>query len=337
MHRLRTRPTRAPSSGQTPCAVLPHTERTVCTSVPPAEILESRHSTLNPESRTLNPPSSGFTLVEVLVVITIIGMLVGLLLPAVQSAREAARRMQCGNNLKQIGLGILGYENTHQVFPPAYTRVPAHNMLAFILPYVEQQAVYQQYHFDKNWSAAENKTARQTDIALFVCPSAPGSRKHVTDYATCEDFMPAPKSALLASGQVSPRSEWENLFRPKQLPHFPNAQPTHVADVTDGLSNTFMLFEDGGRPFEYEGGQRTGRTDVTGSQWADDEAEIWVHDVCDGIRVVNCNNNNEIYSFHPGGCNFLYGDGSVRFHPETMPTETFVSLFTRAAGDIVSF
>lgn len=276
---------------------------------------------------------SGFTLVELLVVITIIGVLTALLLPAVQSAREAARRLECLNHLKQIGLAIHGYEGSHGVFPPAYTRQPQHFMLTYILPYADQRPVFDRYRFDRNWNASENRLARETEIGLFRCPSAPGGRRFTTDYTTCEDFGPAAQSALRAAG-VAPRSNWENIFRPKRLPDYPNAQPCRVADVTDGLSNTFMLFEDGGRPYEYRLGRATGRNDVTGAPWADDEAEIWVHDVCGSTQTINCSNNNEIYSFHPGGANFLFGDGSARFLSQTLAAETFVSLFTRAAGDL---
>ncbi len=277
---------------------------------------------------------SGFTLVELLVVVGIVGMLAALLLPAVQAAREAARRMHCSNNLKQIGLGIHLYEQSHRLFPPAYCRVPCHFMLTYILPYVEQQPVYDRYHFDSSWSAAVNKSAVDTHIALFVCPSAPGGRQWVTDYTTCEDIW---ARTLLRDSGVPDRSNWENLFRSKLLPEYPNARPCGITDVTDGLSNTFMLFEDGGRPELWVGGARGDPSVVvSGSRWADDEAEIWVQHLCDGIRIMNCSNDNEIYSFHPGGCNFLYGDGHVRFHPQTMDADTFVSLFTRAAGDIVS-
>ena len=283
---------------------------------------------------------SGFTLVEVLVAIAIIGMLVAVLLPAVQAAREAARRAQCSSHLRQLGLAILQYENTNRVFPPAYARVPRHNMLTFILPYVEQDAVQDLYDFTRHWSAIDNRPATQTDIAVFVCPSAPGGRENVTDYATCEDFMPVAKSILTAHG-VPSRSNWEGLFRGKLLPYYPNARPTRMADVTDGLSNTFMLFEDAGRPQKWVAGRR-GDPDaspvepISGSRWADDEAEFWIHSVCGTTQVINCSNANEIYAFHPGGANFLYGDGSVHFHPETMEADAFVSLFTRAAGDIAA-
>jgi prepilin-type processing-associated H-X9-DG protein len=110
--------------------------------------------------------------------------------------------------------------------------------------------------------------------------------------------------------------------------------------VRDGLSNTFMLFECSGRPLKYlENGRRgdpdtTPKEPISGAEWASAEAEFWIHEVCHGSQFFNCNNHNEIYSLHPGGANFLYGDGSVHFHSETIEPEAFVSLFTRAAGDV---
>jgi prepilin-type N-terminal cleavage/methylation domain-containing protein len=281
---------------------------------------------------------AGFTLVELLVVVAIVGVLVAMLLPAVQAARESARRMQCASHMRQIGLGILAYEQVHRVFPPAYCREPRHFMLTFILPYVEQRELGSRYQFDLNWSAVANRPATQADIELFACPSAPGDREWITDYCTCEDFLPVAKSKLMNSGQVPPRSSWENLFRARLMPKYPNARTSRMADVTDGLSNTFMLFEDGGRPQKWVGRKRgdpdvAPKEPITGARWADDEAEIWVQDVCNGLQMMNCTNANEIYSFHPGGCNFLYGDDTVRFHTEQIDADTFVSLFTRAAGD----
>jgi prepilin-type N-terminal cleavage/methylation domain-containing protein/prepilin-type processing-associated H-X9-DG protein len=287
-----------------------------------------------PQSSLCARRSAGFTLVELLVVIAIIGVLVALMLPAVQAAREAARRMQCDNNLKQIGLAIHNYEGTHRVFPPAYWRRPGHNMLAFILPYIEQRAVHSVYRWDIDWDDPANVPATRVKIDVFVCPSAPSGRNYVSDYATCE-YIPNTQGRrdLIASGSLTVRSEWDGLFE-KGDPGEDFAPTNPVAVVRDGLSNTFMLFEDGGRPREYEHGKPTDRTNVTGARWADPAAEFWVHLLC-GAQIVNCTNNNEIYSFHPGGANFLYGDGSVRFHPETIDPETFVSLFTRSAGDVV--
>jgi len=270
-----------------------------------------------------------FTLVELLVVITIIGILIALLLPAVQAAREAARRTQCTNDLKQLGLAILNYEAAFGVFPPPYTRDPGHNMLAFILPQLEQQAVYDRYDFKKNWSNVDNRPATQVDLAVLVCPSASRGRRWITDYATCEYLYSSARSPLLARGEITARTNWNGLFQPS------GDGPTCVADVRDGLSNTFMLFEDGGRPERWVAAQQIASSGITGARWADEDAEFWIHDLC-GSAMMNCNNNNEIYSFHPGGCNFLYGDGSVHFHPQSLAAETFVSLFTRAARDVGS-
>ena len=284
--------------------------------------------------------SAGFTLVELLVVLAIIGILIALLLPAVQAVREAARRMQCQNHLKQIGLGILNYESVHRVFPMPKTEDPDHNLLAFLLPYVEQQAIYDQYDWNSNWSSIKNRPARQNDIETFLCPSAPSNRVcrnrqyYATDYATCEHIAGSVSGPLVAAGVIKDRRSWYNLFQPYW------EGPSRSASVRDGMSNTFMLFECSGRPWKYlEHGRRgdpeaTPKEPISGADWADSDAEFWIHEVCHGSQFFNCSNRNEIYSFHPDGANFLYGDGSVRFHSQTMEAEAFVSRFTRAAGDV---
>ncbi|NLS94191.1 MAG: DUF1559 domain-containing protein [Planctomycetaceae bacterium] len=283
---------------------------------------------------------SAFTLVELLVVIAIIGVLIALLLPAVQAAREAARRMQCKNHLKQIGLAILNYESVHRVLPMPKTEDPDHNLLTFLLPYLEQQAIYDRYDWNTNWSSTKNRPARENEIATFLCPTAPadrtcGNRRYfATDYATCENIDRSISRPLVAAGVISDRGNWYNLFQPF------GEGPSTVAAVRDGLSNTFMLFECSGRPLKYLQHGRRGDPDaspkepISGAEWASSDAEFWIHEVCNGSQMFNCSNRNEIYSFHPGGANFLYGDGTVHFHSETIDAETFVSLFTRAAGDV---
>lgn len=281
-----------------------------------------------------------FTLVEVLVVVAVVGLLAALLLPAVQAARESARRITCANHLRQIGLAIINYEHSHRAYPPPSTSGPRHNMLTFVLPYLEQQAVYERYDFDEDWDAPVNRPARQVHIAVFVCPSAPGNRVcrgrsyYVTDYATCEYIRNnANRQRLIAEGHIRPRSDWDNLFA---RPSLGVARPAHV---TDGLSNTLMLFEVAGRPKKWIAG-RPGDPDATpaepisGADWADRDAGIWIDRSCGAAQLFNCDNMNEIYAFHPGGANFLYGDGTVRFHAETIDADVFVSLFTRAAGDL---
>ena len=291
------------------------------------------------------PRRRAFTLVELLVVIAIIGILIALLLPAVQAAREAARRMRCSNNLKQIGLAILNYENGLRSFPPPKLIDPDHNLMTFLLPYLELENVQKKYDFSADWDSAKNKEAREVPIAVFVCPTTPGPRSHgrrqyaVSDYAPCEHFPNSKgRRRLIASGIISDRGgteNWYNLFQPY------SAGPSTANAVLDGLSNTFMLFEDAGRPLKYLEGHRRGDPDaspkepISGAEWASAEAEFWIHTICNVSQLFNCRNNNEIYSFHPGGAQFLYGDGSVHFHPDTIEAETFVSLFTRGASDIV--
>lgn len=125
--------------------------------------------------------SSAFTLVELLVVIAIIGILIALLLPAVQAAREAARRMQCCNNLKQVGLAMHNYENQHKALPmglvtdPAISGWPGHTTQALMLPFLEQSALYGQYDFTKRALLAPNRTVITQVIATFNCPSDPNT------------------------------------------------------------------------------------------------------------------------------------------------------------------
>jgi prepilin-type N-terminal cleavage/methylation domain-containing protein len=275
----------------------------------------------------------GFTLVELLVVIAVIGILIGLLLPAIQASREAARRMQCTSNMRQIGLATLNYETVFKHFPKPYVTVPAnHSMFTLILQYMENGGTFKMIDLKKNWNDAANKPGIDTDISTFVCPTAPSGRHYINDYGPCLTFSTASGNALdnlLKARAIKTRSNYDGLLAVYDREY------VRIKEVRDGLSHTIMLVEDGGRPFKYEGYQRTGMG-ITGSQWADRANEFIVHNSCGGdTRVFNCNNNNEIYSFHKNGCNFLYGDAAVHFHSNDINVDTFVSLFTRAAGDIV--
>ena len=143
---------------------------------------------------------SAFTLVELLVVIAIIGVLVALLLPAIQAAREAARRSQCMNNMRQLGIATLNYETAKKHLPPSHTRIPDGFVFAHIAPYFEQGAIFAQYNFDKHWNDDNPATATVTNLKLsrmpipsLHCPSAPSEghlrQPNATDYSICDKFV----------------------------------------------------------------------------------------------------------------------------------------------------
>jgi len=317
-----------------------------------------------------------FTMLELLVVITITGILIALLLPAVQAARAAARRSQCSNNLKQIGLAISSYENVYQYLPPAYYDRPQgsptgprkHNVLTLLLPYSEQTQIYAKYVFTEHWSSPVNYAAVRNTIPIFLCPATPhGSPRAVgteqpvypSDYASCSLIGPfrqtlfrngwitprAPANKSGGQGDVSQHKFYRNMIVPDKQALAEDSHwggPLRLIDVKDGLSNSWMFFEDAGRPFKYVENRRRGNPDETpkepigGAAWADRNANFWVKNLCNGSQLMNCENSNEIYSFHVGGANFLYGDGSVRFTSETIHPDAFVSRFTCNAGDLVS-
>jgi prepilin-type N-terminal cleavage/methylation domain-containing protein/prepilin-type processing-associated H-X9-DG protein len=327
----------------------------------------------------------GFTLVELLVVIAIIGVLVALLLPAVQAAREAARRSQCVSQMKQMGLAVLHYEDAKGELPPAYSHISVengtptsfnHGLVPFILPFMEQNALAQRYDMNANWNykdpakpGASNSDVQQTPIPVLQCPSVPPSGNTIPngiDYVVAAKFvMPLPRpyddspdpedvnrarykllqQKLITDRGADPES-WCSVLSVIWYKDPPNQtapdnrwvyRHVKLKDVSDGTSNTFMLFECSGRPdawgkggiLEHEKGS------VSGSGWANDLSWFDIHDECGGGQMINCHNNNEIYSFHNTGANFVFGDGSVHFIQESIHPEAFTSLFTRAGSDIV--
>ena len=190
------------------------------------------------QRRNVRISAKGFTLIELLVVIAIIATLIALLLPAVQQARESARRIQCRNNLKQLGLALHGYHEQHRTFPPGVIARnndlsrALHSGLTFLLPMLEQANVYKRYNFDISWSDPANVSAANVNIPILRCPNAgntvpqtAGIQVGGTDYA----FSKGPNAALCLRAQKEGMFDVNSMIR--------------TADVTDGLSNTFAMGE----------------------------------------------------------------------------------------------
>ena len=210
--------------------------------------------------------SRGFTLIELLVVIAIIAVLIALLLPAVQQAREAARRSQCKNNLKQLGLALHNYESTFTQFPPSRINLSSpvryeKSWVVMVLPYLDQSPIYNVYNGNLSWYDPANDPATTTVLTVMLCPSAAGRSSYPSQqlYSDISGGLRAadrPQWGLADYGSINAVRNAFNVVtggvsygtkeRDGAMGRGPGGTP--LGWITDGLSNTMMVAEDSGRP-----------------------------------------------------------------------------------------
>jgi prepilin-type N-terminal cleavage/methylation domain-containing protein/prepilin-type processing-associated H-X9-DG protein len=301
---------------------------------------------------------AGFTLIELLVVIAIIGILIALLLPAVQKVREAANRMACSNNLKQIALALHNYHDANLNFPPGgVTEGPCCDTPSgaawtiYLLPFLEQDALYQKYDFTKYNEAPENAFVRKSSVKTYVCPSdldtgvlgkpesgpgndleyMPGSYRGVSGRSTGLDWFDDP-----ASSRNLPQ-EWRGILHKTSVRY--GIGPENVAAITDGMSNTLMVGEYTTRTHR---NRRTfwaytytsyNQSSVTR------QSRIFQTDYDRCVNIGGAGDENPCKrgwgGFHTGGANFALCDGSVRFLFQNIDIALLSDLATIAGGEVV--
>ncbi len=299
------------------------------------------------------PPRRGFTLIELLVVIAIIGLLVGLLLPAVHSAREAARRTQCQNNLKQIGLALAGYVGTHDGLPPGYVSFflrrfelgPGWGWGSMILPYLEQQPVYSSINFDRGIELPDHETSRLVNFSVYNCPTDPPRYRMMAAYWPEKASPKAgdPIAEVATSNYVAmyglgePGPGGDGLFYRNSFINY--------REITDGLTHTIAAGERSRRL-----GNSTWTGSVTGATLGPPEG--WDGSVGrfriepgPGMTLGHAGEGlgpgdprgdfNMFYSRHGQGAHFVFADGRVTFLRTSIGSKVFDALSTRDGGELV--
>ncbi len=286
-----------------------------------------------------------FTLVELLVVIAIIGVLVALLLPAVQAAREAARRVSCFNNLKQVGLALHNYHDSHKSFPmgwigldaatnrPYAEGTPGWGWAAFVLPYVEQASLSDSVvNMTLPILDPANQVARETFLPVYRCPSDVPANDLFT--LGTEGSPSTPLTRLAAASYVGVHGTVE-LHDCEGLPigtqclsdgTFYHLSATRFADIVDGTSNTFAIGERSAR---------VGFSTWVGAAQGGDEALARILGITDHPPNSANGHLDDFGSQHPGGTNFVLADGSVRLISDTVELRVYRGYATRAGGEVV--
>lgn len=294
---------------------------------------------------------SGFTLVELLVVIAIIGILIGLLLPAVQMVREAARRTSCANNVRQIGLALLNYEGTHEHYPPGWKSykasglsAPGWGWSAAILPEMEGQNLHDLIDFDVAIDDHDYEEVVRHAPQVFLCPSEVAETvvnldSHIDhdhddhDDDDHDEYHDPPIHEHDDDLWVG-RSNYSGVFGDIEIEgnelqgtgaFYANSK-TRLAEFRDGLSNTIIV------------GER--RNDLGTISWVGfvprvDEPAARIVGAADHVPNHGQGHFEDFRSYHSGGINVVRGDGSVHFVIETIDEWVFRALATRKGGEVI--
>jgi prepilin-type N-terminal cleavage/methylation domain-containing protein len=253
--------------------------------------------------------SGGFSLVELLVVVAIIGTLVALLLPAVQQARESSHRTACLNNLHQMGVALAAYHDLHHTFPPGGVEFrlkpkgPERQLAwcVFLLPQLEQQTVYDRLDLSAAFDSPKNADGAASVLEVFICPSVP-HESYLASGRGCSDY-----GGIYGERITKPNSP------PRGTMLYDRAIAAH--EITDGLSTTLMISEDSAWP---------------DGQWINGRN---VFDQAYAINAVVTPLENEIRSLHPLGANALLADGSARFISQSIELGVLSAICTRGSGE----
>lgn len=303
--------------------------------------------------------NQAMTLVEMLVVVAVIGIMISLLLPATQAAREAARRVQCENNLRQTGLALLNFESIYRVFPASGSTKPGPgnpegsfvSWRVFCLPYIERATDANFYHMNQNWWHESNLLVGSTVMPIFTCPSTPVQTP--ISRAVAKAPRPSLSFSIPLAGcdyetimGVRPAIDHAKYDNNNRFSVMHRDSQTKFAAIIDGTSQTIMVSESAARPNVYRRGKSQPMLqNDQGYGWIDSESAFSLDGASsDGSRegcgiiagcsaAINARNDNEPYSFHPAGALSLFADGHISFESESITLSTFAAQVTRAAQD----
>lgn len=293
---------------------------------------------------------AAFTLVELLVVIAIIGILVGLLLPAVQSAREAARRLQCQNNLKQIGLAVHNYHDVHRQFPwvNANSTLSGGSLFVSILPYVEQGNAFQRYDFTKSNRDPFNRQVVAQQLPFYYCPSD-GRRREVPSCSVDAGRAPGTYAVSIGTRDYNQYWSWIGAPRPEldgMIVYSDSVdRRTKMASVTDGTSNTFLVGETAYNlpDYKFSSGECVGQPRFSFTYWCNPfpgstacttQFAFNPRDFADD-GIFDPGWVRSFRSDHIGGVQFVFGDGSVHFLSDSIAAQVLDNLASRNDGEVL--